>query len=114
MTNGAGNVVELVQLHQECKPSGIIWVQFDHPDVGHKTRIENRIFMSKELTMHGPQLNLLLHNLLLGETKQCKLLESSFHYALQQQKQFTGHRVILKQKLLQTLVLGEVFHIYIM
>ena len=42
MTNGAGNVIKLVQLHQESKPSGIIWVQFDHSDVGHKTRIENR------------------------------------------------------------------------
>jgi len=42
MTNGAGNVIKLVQLHQESKPSGIVWVQFDHSDVGHKTRIENR------------------------------------------------------------------------
>ena len=32
----------LILLHQECKPPGIIWVQFDHPDVGHNTRIENR------------------------------------------------------------------------
>ena len=79
-----------------------------------KQKLKTDIFTSKELTMHGPQLNLLLHNLLLGETKQCKLLENSFRYVLQQQKQFTGHRVILKQKLLQTLVLGELFHIYIM
>ena len=42
MTNGAGNVIKLVQLFQESKPSGIVWVQFDHSDVGHKTRIENR------------------------------------------------------------------------
>ena len=42
MTNGAGNVTKLVQLFQESKPSGIVWVQFDHSDVGHKTRIENR------------------------------------------------------------------------
>ena len=42
MTNGAGNVIKLVQLNQESKPSGMVWVQFDHSDVGHKTRIENR------------------------------------------------------------------------
>ena len=42
MTNGAGNVIKVVQLHQENKPSGIVWVQFDHLDVGHKTRNENR------------------------------------------------------------------------
>ena len=29
VTNGAGNVIELVQLFQESKPSGIVWVQFD-------------------------------------------------------------------------------------
>ena len=42
MTNGAGNVFKLVQLFQESKPSGIVWAQFDHSDVGHNTRIENR------------------------------------------------------------------------
>ena len=40
---GAGNVIKFVQLHQQ-KPSGIVWVQFDHLDVGHKFRIENRHF----------------------------------------------------------------------
>ena len=43
MTNGAGNVIKLVQLFQESEPSGVtVWVQFDHSDVGHTTRIENR------------------------------------------------------------------------
>ena len=37
MTNGACNVVKKVQLHERDKPSGIIWVQFDHADVGEKT-----------------------------------------------------------------------------
>ena len=38
LTNGARNVVKLVQLHQPDKPSGIIWVEFDYEDVGRKTR----------------------------------------------------------------------------
>ena len=42
MTNGAVNVVKKIQLNQRDKPSGIIWVQFDHVDVGEKTRYENR------------------------------------------------------------------------
>ena len=42
MTNGAGNVIKLVQVHQQDKLSGIVWVQFDHSDVGQKTRNENR------------------------------------------------------------------------
>ena len=82
MTNGAGNVVKLIQLHQECKPSGIIWVQFDHPNVGHKTRIENRHLYVQGIDHAWTPINLLLYNLLLGETKQCKLLENSFRYIL--------------------------------
>ncbi len=42
MTNGAGNVVKKIQFNERDKPSGIIWVQFDHSDVGKKTRHENR------------------------------------------------------------------------
>ena len=42
MTNGAGNIVKKIQLNQIDKHSGIIWVQFDHSDVGEKTRHENR------------------------------------------------------------------------
>jgi hypothetical protein len=32
LTNGASNIVKLVQLHQPGKPSGIIWVEFDYED----------------------------------------------------------------------------------
>ena len=42
MTNGASNVVKKIQLTQRDKPSEVIWVQFDHSDVGEKTRHENR------------------------------------------------------------------------
>ena len=48
MTNGAGNIIKKIQLNHKDKPSGIIWVQFDHPDVGEKTRHENR-----NLYVHG-------------------------------------------------------------
>lgn len=50
MTNGAGNVVKKVQLHQKDKPSGIIWVLFDHAAVGEKTRRDN-----KHLNVQGIQ-----------------------------------------------------------
>ena len=30
MTNGAGNIVKKIHLNHKDKPSGIIWVQFDH------------------------------------------------------------------------------------
>lgn len=44
MTNGVGNVIKFIQWHQQNKPLGIVWVQFDHLDVGNKTTIENRHF----------------------------------------------------------------------
>lgn len=42
MTNGASNVIKLIQLHAPDRPSGVIWVKFDHADVGRKTRHDNR------------------------------------------------------------------------
>ena len=42
LTNGAANIVKLIQLQQTGKPSGIIWVQFDCVDIGEKTRYDNR------------------------------------------------------------------------
>ena len=36
------NIIKKIQLHDRNKPSGIIWVQFDHVDVGEKTRHDNR------------------------------------------------------------------------
>ena len=42
ITNGASNVIKMIQLHQSDKPAGIIWVQFDQADVGEKTRHDNR------------------------------------------------------------------------
>ena len=44
LTNGAANVIKLIQVHQTDRLSGIIWVQFDHSDVGDKTRPDNTQF----------------------------------------------------------------------
>ncbi len=44
LTNGASNVIRLIQLNDQSKLSGLIWsyFQFDYEDVGKKTRQENR------------------------------------------------------------------------
>ena len=42
LTNGASNVIKLIHLQLPYKPSGIIRVQFDHSDIGKRTKIENR------------------------------------------------------------------------
>ena len=54
MTNGAGNVVKKVQLHQDRKPSGIVWMHFDHADVSQKTRNENIHLYAKGVEHNGP------------------------------------------------------------
>ena len=43
LTNGASNVIKHIQLTDDSKPSGIVWVQFDCDDVGRKPdrKIEN-------------------------------------------------------------------------
>ena len=40
LTNGASNVIRLIQLNNQSKPSGLIWVQFDYEDIGKKTQQE--------------------------------------------------------------------------
>ena len=44
LTNGASNIIKLIQLSNQSKPSGLVWAQFDYDDVGRKTRQENRNF----------------------------------------------------------------------
>lgn len=44
MTNSTCNVVKNLHLYQKGKPSGIIWVEFFHPDLGEKTKYDNRYF----------------------------------------------------------------------
>ncbi len=63
LTNGASNLIKLIQLNDQSKPSGLIWVQFDYEDVGKKTRQENGNFMLEVLKEHGHQLNQLQLNL---------------------------------------------------
>lgn len=38
ITNGAAAVIKSIWLHHKEKPTGFIWVQFDHNNVGEKTR----------------------------------------------------------------------------
>ena len=81
MTNGAGNVIKLMQIHNTDKPSEIIWVQFDHADAGVKTkgmRTDSCILMVLNYK-HGHQLSLLVHSLLLADPSQCMLCENNFH-----------------------------------
>lgn len=48
LTNGAGNVVRYVRLLSSERPEGIVWVEFDDPEVGQKIRNENRHLYSQD------------------------------------------------------------------
>ena len=61
MTNGASNVIKYIQLANDSKPSGLVWVHFDHDDVGRKAQQENT---QEDYQILGLQLSQLQCNLL--------------------------------------------------
>ena len=78
MANVAGNVVKSVQLHQECKPLGIVWVQFDHADVGHKTKIENRHLYIQEIDHAWTQIKPVATQFAVGKNKSAQVVRKQF------------------------------------
>ena len=100
MTNWAGNVIKLIQLHQQDKPSGIVWIQFDHPDVGQKTRNENRHLYFQGIEHTWTPIKPVTTQFAVGKNKTAQVVRKQFPLRPQQQEQSTGHKVILRLKLL--------------
>lgn len=100
LTHGASIVNEILKLQQPAKPSGIIWVQFDHADIGKKTRNENRHLYVESIESTSTSIKPVTLQFTEGKNslEQYRLLEDSLHYDLHQLKQFTGHRVLRKVK----------------
>ena len=78
ITNCAGNVIKLVQLHQQDKPSGIVWVQFDHSDVGQKTRNENRHFYLQGIEHTWTPIQLVTTQFAVGKNKTAQVVRKQF------------------------------------
>ena len=78
MTNGAGNVIKLVQVHQQDKPSGIVWVQFDHSDVGQKTRNENRHLYLQGIEQTWTPIKPVTTQFALGKNKTVQVVRKQF------------------------------------
>ena len=78
LTNGASNVVRLVQLHQPKKPSGIIWVQFDDEDVGKKTRQENRHIYVQNIENTWTPIKPVTTQFNVGRTKSAQVVRKQF------------------------------------
>ena len=90
MTNGAGNVIKLVQLHQQNKPSGIVWVQFDHSDAGQKTRNENRQLYVQGIEQTWTPIKLVTTQFAVGRNKTVQVVRKQFPLRLAAAK--TIHR----------------------
>jgi hypothetical protein len=73
LTNGASNIIKLIQLRDDSKPSGLVWVQFDCEDVGKRPDRKTELYILELLKVRGHQLNLLQHNLRLEKQNQLKL-----------------------------------------
>ena len=78
LTNGARNVVKLVQLHQPDKPSGIIWVEFDYEDVGRKTRHENRHLYVQGIQPTWTPIKPVTTQFYVGKTKSAQVVRKQF------------------------------------
>ena len=78
MTNDASNVKK-IQLNRKDKPSGIIWVQFDHPDVGGETRHENRNLYFQGITLTWTLIKPITTQFSVGGNQAAQVLRKQFH-----------------------------------
>ena len=78
MTNGAGNVIKLTQVQQTNKPSGIIWVQFNHADVGEKTRHDNRQLYIEGIGCSRTPIKPIIARFAIGRTKSVQIVRKQF------------------------------------
>jgi hypothetical protein len=78
LTNGASNVVKLVQLYQPDKPSGIIWVEFDYEDIGRKTRHENRRLYVQGIQPTWTPIKPVTTQFNVGRTKSAQVVRKQF------------------------------------
>ena len=78
MTNGAGNVIKLIQVQQTGTPSGVIWVQFDHLDVGQKTRQDNRQLYINGIQPRWTPIKPITTQFAVGRTRSVQVVRKQF------------------------------------
>ena len=78
LTNGASNVVKKVQLQQPGKPSGIVWVQFDHADIGEKTRHENRHLYVQSIESTWTPIKPITSQFAVGKNRTAQIVRKQF------------------------------------
>ena len=78
ITNGAAGVVKFIQLHQIQKPSGIIWVLFDHSNVGQRTRNENKHLYTQSIQHTWTPIKPVTVQFAVGKTKSARVVRKQF------------------------------------
>ena len=78
LTNGASNVIRLIQLNDQSKPSGLIWVQFDYEDVDKKTRQENRNLYVTGIERTWTPIKPVITQFAVGRTKSAQVVRKHF------------------------------------
>lgn len=78
LTNGAGNVVRLVNLLSSQRPEGIIWVEFDHPEVGQKMRRENRHLYTGDIQPSWTPIKPVCATFYVGRGKAAQIVRKQF------------------------------------
>ena len=78
LTNGASNVIRKIQLHDKNKPSGIVWVKFDHEDVGQKTRYENRSLYIEDIHLSWTPIKPITTQFAVGRTRSAQVVRKQF------------------------------------
>ena len=99
LTNGASNVIKLIQLRDQIKPSGLVWVQFDYDDVGKKTRQENRHFYVTGIESSWTPIKHVTTQFVVGKTKSAQVVRQQFPLKpADQLKLYTDPKVIPSHK----------------
>ena len=95
ITNGAGNVVKKIQLNQQGRPTGVIWVKFDHSDISEKTRHENRHLYVQGVESSWTPIKPITTQFAVGRNQTAQVVRKQFT-----RKQFIVHKVTRNKKLL--------------
>jgi hypothetical protein len=82
LTNGASNIIKLIQLRDDSKPSGLISVQFYCEDVGKKTRQENRTLYFRGIESKWTLIKPVATQFAVGKTKsQAQVAKKTISFA---------------------------------
>lgn len=78
LTNGASNVIKLVQLQHADKPSGVIWVEFDDTEIGQKTRHENKHLYVQGIDKQWTPIKPVTSQFVVGRNKTIQVVRKQF------------------------------------